>query len=165
MDISQITDYLFVGAQPSVEHAEELRALGVRLIISMRGEKRPPGRFLQPPFRTLWLPTYDTFLTPIPLRTLITGVETALPEIDGGGRVLIHCQRGRHRSVAMAAAILIARGHTSEAAMQLILARRPEADPYLWYIRQRIVMFEKRWRDVMRVAPHGDASQPKGQSR
>src|SRR5512136_23587 len=55
MDISQVTDYLYVGAQPSAQDAEQLHALNVRLIISMAGTIRPPKALAQPPLRLLWL--------------------------------------------------------------------------------------------------------------
>ena len=96
MDISQITEYLYVGAQPRAEHAEELRARDVRLIISMIGTARPAAAFAEPPFRLLWLRTYDTFLTPIPISKLMEGVQAALPVIRSGGRVLTYCAQGRH---------------------------------------------------------------------
>lgn len=146
MDISQITDYLYVGAQPKPVHADDLRALGVRLIISMRGEKRPPTTFAQPPLHVLWLKTYDTFFTPIPIHKLMEGVQAALPVIQSGGRVLTHCHRGRHRGVAMAAAILIAMGHSADEAMRLLRDRRAIAHPEAWYIRRQIKRFETHWR-------------------
>ena len=146
MDISQITDYLYVGAQPNAAHADELRALDVRLIISMRGERRPPATFSQPPFSVLWLKTYDTFLTPIPIHKLMEGVRAALPVIQSGGRVLTHCQRGRHRGVAMAAAILIAMGYSADEAMRLLRERRALAHPEAWHIRRQIKKFEKQWK-------------------
>jgi len=146
MDISQITDYLYVGAQPEAAHADDLRALGVRLIISMRGERRPPAAFAQPPLDVLWLKTYDTFFTPIPIHKLMEGVQAALPVIHSGGRVLTHCHRGRHRGVAMAAAILIAMGYSADEAMRLLRDRRAIAHPEAWYIRRQIQKFEKHWR-------------------
>ncbi|HLE30197.1 MAG TPA: dual specificity protein phosphatase [Anaerolineales bacterium] len=145
MDISQITDYLFVGARPEAQHAGQLGALDVRLIISMCGEQRPPEAFSRPPLSVLWLRTYDTFLTPIPVRKLMEGVRAALPVIEDGGRVLAHCHRGRHRSAAMGAAILIAMGHSAEEAMQLLRDRREAAEPQAWYIRRQIKKFEKHW--------------------
>jgi protein-tyrosine phosphatase len=146
MDISQITDYLYVGTQPKREHLPQLLALDVRLIISMRGERRPPAELTQPPLTVLWLRTFDTFFTPIPIHKLMEGVRAALPVIRSGGRVLAHCHKGRHRSVAMAAAILIAMGHTAEGAMRLLRQRRKIADPHIWYVRWQIKKFEKEWR-------------------
>jgi len=148
MDISQITDYLYVGAQPRAEHAAELRARDVRLIISMIGTARPAAAFGEPPFRLLWLRTYDFFLTPIPVSKLVEGVQAALPVIRSGGRVLTYCAQGRHRSAAMAAAILIAMGHSAEEAMRLLQTGRRIARPQTWYIKRQIKKFEKHWQQA-----------------
>lgn len=83
----------------------------------------------------------------MPLNTLYRGVKTALPVIEGGGKVLVHCRVGRHRSVAMACCILIGMGYSSSDAMKLVKERREEADPDRWYIRSRIIMFEDYWRN------------------
>lgn len=148
MDISQITNYLYVGAQPSAQDAEQLCALNVRLIISMAGTIRPPEALTQSPLSVLWLRTYDTIFTPIPIGKLMKGVQAALPVIQGGRSVLAHCREGRHRSVAMGAAILIAMGHSAEEAMQLLSARRKKADPQAWHIRRQIKKFEKHWQSM-----------------
>jgi len=74
------------------------------------------------------------------------GVQAALPVIQSGGRVLTHCHRGRHRGVAMAAAILIAMGYSADEAMRLLRDRRAIAHPEAWYIRRQIQKFEKHWR-------------------
>ena len=46
---------------------------------------------------------------------------------DPAAQVLIHCQRGRRRSVLVAYATLRLRGHTPEDAARLILSHRKEA--------------------------------------
>ena len=46
---------------------------------------------------------------------------------DPNARVLIHCQRGRRRSVLVAYAALRLRGHSAENAAELILSHRKEA--------------------------------------
>lgn len=147
MNISQITNYLFIGAEPKAESAAELHRRNVRLVISMIGARRPPEVFAQPPYRLLWLRTFDTFLTPVPISKLISGVETALPIIEAGHGVFTFCAQGRHRSVAMASAILIAMGHPAEEAMRLVQSHREVADPEAWHIRRQILIFERRWRD------------------
>ena len=48
------------------------------------------------------------------------GVNAALDVIHHGGKVYVHCAHGRHRSVAMGAAILIAQGMPATEAMELI---------------------------------------------
>lgn len=145
MDISQVTDYLYVGAEPGAEDAEEIAGREVRLVISMMG-KRPHKAFTETPLASLWLPSYDTFLTPVSLAKLLRGVEAAKSIIEEGGRVLVHCQKGRHRSIIMAAAILIANGQTADEAMALLRARRAVADPDTWYVRRQIKRFETYWK-------------------
>ncbi|MCL4488154.1 MAG: dual specificity protein phosphatase family protein [Chloroflexi bacterium] len=144
MDISQITDYLFVGAEPRREDAEEIAGHQVQLVISMV-RSRPLKVFTETPFASLWLPSFDSFLTPISQMKLMQGVEAADAIIREGGRVLVHCQKGRHRSIIMAAAILIAQGYTADEAMALLRARRQVADPETWYVRRQIKRFEKVW--------------------
>lgn len=141
---SQITPQLFIAPRPRSHHVEHIRGLDVQLVLSMIGVT-PPRALAEPPFQLIRLPVYDIFLLPIPLTALLRGVEAALPVMDGGGRVLCYCRAGRHRSVAMAACILIARGMTADAAMDTILEMRPAADPHAGHIESRIRAFEKMW--------------------
>jgi dual specificity MAP kinase phosphatase len=144
-NVSEITDYLYISAFPRGDHAEEIRAMNVRLILSMHWLR--PSRLLgHAPVRMLWLPTIDTPMTPMPISVLQRGVEAALPVIRDGYRVLVHCRAGVHRSVAMACCVLIGMGQTAEAAMQLVEQKRSVADPHVWYIERRIYKFEQTWR-------------------
>jgi len=145
MDVSQITEYLFVAAHPQPDDAGAIRNLGVRLVISMVAFRRPPAEFDKPPLRLLWLKTFDSVFFPIPLRTLQRGVEEALPIIREGYGVLVFCMYGRHRSVAMAAAILIGLGHPAEEAMRMLIQARAVADPRAPHIRRQVVRFERHW--------------------
>jgi protein-tyrosine phosphatase len=146
MDISQITDYLYISGWPNGRDAADIKALDIRLIVSMTW-RSPDRRLRQQPLRLLRIRSLDSPLTPIPVSALQKGVEAALPVIQNGGAVLTHCRYGRHRSVAMAAAILIGTGFTAAESMALIRERRPAADPYVFYIRQRIRIFETWWRE------------------
>jgi protein-tyrosine phosphatase len=49
-------------------------------------------------------------------------VEAALPVIQDGYGVLVHCRAGVHRSVAMACCVLIGMGQTADEAMQLVVS-------------------------------------------
>lgn len=155
MDISAITETLFVGTQPSAEDYANLRDLGITLVINMRGEQAPPANG-QASVESLWLRTYDTVLTPIPVEKLSLGTRAAMEAIARGGKVFAHCYGGRHRSVAMAAAILIAQGYAADAAIDLIAARHAKADPRAWHIQRQIKRFEQHWWDGR--APAFDAS-------
>ena len=112
----------------------------------MRAETRPHLVFNTAPLKSVWLKTYDVFFLPIPVKVLAQGVRSALAAIEQGQAVLVHCQRGRHRSVALAAAILIAHGHSAAEAMRLLRQQRAVADPEIWYIRRQIEAFETEWK-------------------
>ncbi len=140
MDISKITTNLFVGKTPSIKDYEQLLEMGVKLVINMRFEARPHRKS---PIRTLWLPSFDSPLIWIPIRTLQKGVDAALDIIQTGGRVYVYCHGGIHRAVAMACCILIAEGYSPEDAIGLLKTQRPKADPDIWYIRRQIVRFAK----------------------
>ncbi len=150
-DISKITDYLYISAFPEAEHAETIRALNVQLIISMPLQ-RPKHEVRMTPVRWLHLRTIDSPLTPLPIWLLRRGVRAALPVIQEGYGVLVHCKAGVHRSVAMACCILIGMGYSAEEAMKLVKEKRPVADPDVWYIRSRIEKFEKSWRKSHQTA-------------
>jgi protein-tyrosine phosphatase len=145
IDISKVTDYLYVGSKVGKENADELKVLNFNLIISMIGQLQPDEIYTLPPFKTLWIKTYDSFFTPISIKKLLMGIKAALPIIQNKGKVLVFCLQGRRRSIAMAAAILISLGHTSEEAINLLITARSIADPRRWYIQMQIKAFEKYW--------------------
>lgn len=141
MIYSKITDTLFVGSAPSLEDLHHLADLGVSLVINMRFEKRPHP---DSPVPALWLPTFDSPLFWIPIRSLNRGVNSALETMEAGGKVFTHCHGGVHRAVAMGCCILIGQGYSSKEAMALVKERHPRADPDIWYIRRQIEGFGKR---------------------
>jgi protein tyrosine phosphatase (PTP) superfamily phosphohydrolase (DUF442 family) len=145
MDISRITDQLYIAAHPKAEDAVAIRDMNVRLILNMIFI-RPADVYRNPPFRMVTLRTFDSIFLPIPIGKLVKGVKAALPVIEGGESVLVYCREGRHRSVAMAAAVLIGQGNSADEAMQLISSKRSKADPYAWHIQRQIRKFEEVWR-------------------
>jgi len=148
MNYSRITDYLFIGNTPRKGDYDLLRDLGVRLVINMRLEKRPTRDPHEPPLDFLWLPTIDSPGLVIPIRYLVRGAQAALRTIQEGGKVYAHCGKGRHRGVAMGAAILIALGYDPDEAMELIKAQRTVADPDAFYIRSRILRFARQYETI-----------------
>jgi hypothetical protein len=146
MDISQITENLYIASRIRTGDLEAVLRLEPGLIISMIVQRRPPKVLAAAGLDVLWLRTFDFPLIPIPLKTLKRGVEAALPVIQDGGRVLVFCEGGRHRSVAMASCILIGHGYSTDEAMQLISSKRKVADPYAWHIQRQIRRFEAIWR-------------------
>lgn len=150
MNFSKITENLFIGTTPSAKDYNQLRDLGVQLVINMRIEY-PPRRDEHPnPLRLLWLPTFDTPLIWIPIKFLHRGVNIGLETIQSGGKVYAHCAGGVHRGVTMGACILIAQELESQDAMSLIKEKRPVADPFAFYIRPRILKFEREWKSKIK---------------
>jgi len=147
MNFSKITEDLFIGTTPSTEDYNQLRDLGVKLVINMRVEYRSRKDLHESPLQLLWLPTFDSPLIPISIRYLHRGAKAALETINNGGKVYAHCAGGVHRGVAMGAAVLIAQGHEAESAMQLIKSQRVFADPYAFYIHSRILKFARQWNE------------------
>jgi len=145
MEYSQITDRLYIGTTPSSEDYQQLREMGVGLVINMRVERRPYPDPHEIPIQRLWLPTFDSPLIPIPIRALQRGAKAALETIDNGGKVYVHCAAGAHRGVAMGAAVLIAQGYSMKEAVEMIKDARSVADPDAWYIRRRIRRFAEIW--------------------
>ena len=146
MHFSKITDDLFIGSMPSVHHYDQVRELGVRLVINMRFTLGPKPDTHEVPINTLWLRSIDSPFFPISISKLIRGTQAALETIRDGGKVYAHCAYGRHRGVAMGACILIAQGHDPHTAMTLIKERRSVADPFAYYIEPRILKFAKEWK-------------------
>jgi protein tyrosine phosphatase (PTP) superfamily phosphohydrolase (DUF442 family) len=147
MDISKITEYLSLSSKVTKKNVDEVLELDLRLVISMIVQRKPPEALEQPPRSVLWLRTFDFPLIPIPVRTLNRGVEVALPVIQDGHRVLVFCEGGRRRSVAMASCILIGKGYSADEAMRLIKEQRDVADPYAWHIQRQIRKFESYWHE------------------
>jgi protein tyrosine phosphatase (PTP) superfamily phosphohydrolase (DUF442 family) len=145
MNFSKITEDLFIGTTPLMEDYHRLHELGVRLIINMRFSKGPEANPSNLPLQLIWLRTIDSPLFPIPVRKLLQGARAAIDTINMGGKVYTHCAYGRHRGVAMGAAVLIAQGYSPQNAMALIKSRRPVADPDAFHIRNRILRFARQW--------------------
>ena len=144
LDISEISDYLFISGWPAAKHVPEIAGLGITLIISMIREKQDEELTL-PPFQNLQLHTTDFFLMPISTDKLRQGVETALPAINAGGKVLTYCKSGIHRSAAMATCILIGQGYEVDEAVRLVKESRAAAKPDTPHIYKQIKKFAAEW--------------------
>jgi protein tyrosine phosphatase (PTP) superfamily phosphohydrolase (DUF442 family) len=144
-EYSQITDQLYVAAWPTGEDYDELKDLGVRLVINM--DWVPADEKLsEPPLRVLALTEIDTPLTPMSMENIWKGVNRAQEVFDEGDRVMVYCKGGVHRSVAMACCILVSQGYPAEEAMARVKERRPVADPYTEHFKARILKFEDEWK-------------------
>jgi protein-tyrosine phosphatase len=147
LDISPITDQLFIGAWPKAENIDALVERGVKLILWMQMEQ-PDAALGRPPMTLLQLGAWDTPVTFVTVERLRQGVDLALPVLAAGGKVMACCKAGRRRSAAMAASILIAQGATTDEAIAVIKDRRPVAKPDNWWVQRRLRQFEQRWTEA-----------------
>jgi hypothetical protein len=151
-EFSSITDQLFIGVTPLASDYDGLRELGIQLIINMRFSRGPYPDTHHTPIRLLWLRTIDSPFVPLPISRLITGARAALETILLGGKVYVHCAYGRHRGPAMGSCVLIAQGYEPEEAMKLVVKGRTVADPFIPYIRSRILKFANEWEKELKVS-------------
>ncbi|MCP4167263.1 MAG: dual specificity protein phosphatase family protein [Chloroflexi bacterium] len=146
LDISKITDGLFVSNWPIAKHEPEIVGYGIELIICTIWESQDK-ELNQPPLKMIHIRMTDAPFMPLPMSQLRRGVEAALPVLEADGRVLVFCKSGIHRSVAMASCILIGQGYSAEEAMRMVADAREIADPYKPHIRKRIEKFEPYWNE------------------
>ncbi len=145
LDYSNITDQLLIGVTPRVKDYIVLKSLGIKLIINMRADRYAPARRDRKLIKTVWVPTFDSRLIPIRPDYLAPTVKLALDIISGGGKVYVYCRKGRHRSIVMGAAILIAQGFSVDETIKIIKNHRQNADPDKRHIKQAIIDFAKFW--------------------
>lgn len=129
LDFSEITDKIFVGQTPQKSDYVHLKKLGVGLVINMRGEYPSKIFSRQKLIREIWVPTLDSRFISMRPAKIHRAAKIAEDAIQEGDKVYIYCRKCRHRSVAMAAAILILQGVPLNKAISLILKKRPVADP------------------------------------
>jgi len=72
-------------------------------------------------------------------------IDFALPVLNSGHALLVHCAAGISRSVTIAAMLLIIHGMTAQSALQLLRKQRPCANPNPGFAK-KLVMFERLFR-------------------
>ena len=140
---SQVNERLYRGGQPSDAQLEDLKALGVTTIISLRKEDRDVTRAEENAARRLGMrflhfPFYGIFGAS---RSFLERVLAELRSSENGV-IYIHCKRGRDRtSVLVALHLVIDRGWTPEDAWQQAVLDYGYK-PTFWYRRLGAVFDE-----------------------
>jgi protein-tyrosine phosphatase len=124
-----ITPEIAVGGCFDAREAARFAAEdGFAGVVDLRAEDRDDARLLRRHgLRFLHLPTTD--LAAVDPRHLDEGVRFAAGLLDGGGRVLIHCQHGIGRSATLALCVMVDRGHPPLAALERMKTVRPRISP------------------------------------
>lgn len=128
LNLSWVTEHLAVGGRIRPEDIRALGLLGVTHIIDTRSEYADDKVALSnEQIELLYLPTPDT--CPLSLEQMMQGAIWASEKINGGGRVLIHCEHGVGRSVLLTCAVLVYSGMPASAALTLVKEKRWQASP------------------------------------
>lgn len=122
LQYSRVTPNLYVGPQFNARGKKFLELQGINGCVNMRIEK-DDAQYGLALSQYLHLPTIDDDAPS--LEHLEKGVDFIRQVISEGGKVYIHCGAGVGRAPSMAAAYLIAEGHTLDEALALIRKVRP----------------------------------------
>lgn len=147
--LSAVTPQLLLGGQHNKNGYAHMRDYGISAIVNMRKEHCDIAKGIAGE-RHLHLATVDN--TPPSLPDLMRGVEFIRGEIQGGGKVYIHCAVGCGRAPTMTAAYLIATGLSPAEALALIKNARPFVN--LTRSQKKVLDdFAAAWADRTRSAP------------
>ncbi len=141
LDKSQITDSLYVGRTPRKGDYQALHDLGITLLVNMRAEWPSPLVARQKLIQDVWVPSLDLPIGFVSQKRLLATAQLAKKVIDAGGKVYVFCHKGRHRSVAMASAILMLQGYSLDEVHSLFAMQRPVADLERYQVRRSVRRF------------------------
>jgi protein-tyrosine phosphatase len=124
MDVSRVTDQIYIGGWVSAREWQQLKELGVSINISLQKEVLDSFKDLE---GFLWLPVEDG--TPPDLDQLILGAKFIDAAVEAGKKIYVHCHGGIGRAPVLCAAYLIYKGKKVEEALKMVIAARPAAGP------------------------------------
>lgn len=122
LQFCQVTPQLYVGSQFNAQGKRLLERQGINGCVNMRIEKDDAALGLALA-QYLHLPTIDDEAPSV--EHLHKGIAFIREITQAGGKVYIHCGAGVGRAPTMAAAYLMAEGHSLEEALTLIRKNRP----------------------------------------
>ena len=122
LNVSQVDDLLFVGGEFTPARWNELRALGIRAVLSLQAEREDHFDGT-PPERVLRLPVED--FNPPSIDQLYEAVAFIGACHADGQPVLVHCHAGIGRASLTASAYLMTRGLSHIEAFDQVKRARP----------------------------------------
>ncbi len=123
---SAITPQLYVGGQINAGGWRWLAARGLTSDLNLRSEFDDAAHGIAPQ-SYLWLPTDDDHAPT--LEQLQAGVDFIRRNVEGGGKVYVHCAAGVGRAPTLAVAYLVDTGLDVDQAWALVRATRPFVTP------------------------------------
>ncbi|RPD75409.1 hypothetical protein L226DRAFT_612467 [Lentinus tigrinus ALCF2SS1-7] len=137
MSMNEIVPNLWVGDLPSALDSENLRAHNIRSVLSaMRGRVSIHETFIRHQINIDDTETADILQHFVPSITFIQS------ELDKGYGVLVHCQAGMSRSVAIVAAyLMVTQGLDADGALEVIRKARPDVQPNEGFMHQLDIFY------------------------
>ncbi|KAI0720791.1 hypothetical protein C8T65DRAFT_567048 [Cerioporus squamosus] len=137
MSMNEIVPNLWVGDLPSALDTETLRAHNIRSVVSaMRGRVSIHETFIRHQINIDDTETADILQHFVPSITFIQS------ELDKGYGVLVHCQAGMSRSVAIVAAyLMVTQGLDADGALEVIRKARPDVQPNEGFMHQLDIFY------------------------
>ncbi|KAI0760066.1 hypothetical protein C8Q74DRAFT_1319312 [Fomes fomentarius] len=138
MSMDEIVSNLWLGDLPSALDPENLRAHNIRSVLSaMRGRVSINETFIRHQINIDDTETADILQHFVPSITFIQS------ELDRGYGILVHCQAGMSRSVAIVAAyLMVTQGLDPEGALETIRKARPDVQPNEGFMRQLHIFYQ-----------------------
>jgi atypical dual specificity phosphatase len=139
----EIDETVIIGALPFARDVQRLSELGVTGVVNTCQEYAgPESQYDACQIEQFRVPTID--FTHPSLDSVEQAVEFIERQAAAGGKVYVHCKAGRARSATVVVAWLMkAKGMTRQAAQELLLEKRPHANPRIAQ-RPVILEFEKK---------------------
>jgi protein tyrosine phosphatase (PTP) superfamily phosphohydrolase (DUF442 family) len=126
LNVSRVNAWLYVGGSVPRARYAELKARGVTAVIDLRAERWDDEQALAAlGIELLHLPVTDRY--PPSVEQLSTGVAWALPRLDAGGVLYVHCEHGVGRGPLMGLAVMVARGWDAPEAYRTLRKARWQA--------------------------------------
>lgn len=144
--MQEISPRLFLGSEKASAKLEPLASAGIRLIVCVMAEGRPPPRFSEQGITYKVIAVEDD-----PEENLLAHFLSACRQMSdvhvAGGAVLVHCRAGASRSAAVVTAYLMwACGLRAGEALNVVQAGRCIANPNVGFRRQ-LLAWERRLYD------------------
>lgn len=132
--MNQITENIYIGSLQDASNIDVLKAEGITHTVCCIGDYSPAEEYTN----LIYLPIEDNPRQNIvPTIKAATRFITKALEENPSAKILIHCQLGISRAVAVAAGYFVQSGqYSSRDALALILSKRPIAHPNTGFLKQ-----------------------------
>lgn len=132
--MNQITENIYIGSLQDASNIDVLKTEGITHTVCCIGDYSPAEECTN----LIYLPIEDN-----PRQNIVPTVKAATRfitkalEENPSAKILIHCQMGISRAVAVAAGYFVQSGqYSSRDAFSLILSKRPVAHPNTGFLKQ-----------------------------